>query len=284
MAGTVNGPFRNNNVYAYGGGTFNGRLANYGMVNFNVNFTAGNGLANYSDLTVPAGPHRCVERDGPGQSGDARGKRDADGFEPLHEQRQPHEHRSHYGRRRAYTQTAGTTINNGTLTRRTIDNIQGGTFGGNGTINGAVIVGSGAVFFPGNSPGTITINGDLASSGTWVFEIAGLSEGAYDVLNVSGSATFTGGTLRFEFLNGFTPHAGDTWTFFLANTITGWNTLTFDVNGLAGGQTWRFVDVAGGKAFQVTSFIPVPAGLWLFAPALDGLFALRKKITRKRNA
>jgi hypothetical protein len=282
VRGTVSGPFRNNNIYTYNGGTFNGRLANYGTVNFNADFTAGNGMGNYAALTIPAG--RTVTLNGAGL--DNQGTLEVKGTLTGPGAFTNSGNITNTGAitgAGTYTQSGGTTINNGILTRTTID-IQGGTFGGSGTINGAVIVGSGAIFSPGNSPGTITINGDLASSGTWVFEIAGLNAGQYDVLNVTGNATFTGGTFRFDFLGGLTPSAGDTWTFFLANSITGWNSLTFEVNGLAAGQTWSLIDVAGGKAFQVTSSVPLPAGLWLLGPALAGLFALRKKVTAGRRA
>ncbi len=50
--GSLSASLVNQGIFTYNGGTFNGRLQNYGTVNFNADFTAGNGLANYTDMTV----------------------------------------------------------------------------------------------------------------------------------------------------------------------------------------------------------------------------------------
>ncbi|MAE66819.1 MAG: hypothetical protein CMJ18_21380, partial [Phycisphaeraceae bacterium] len=94
-----------------------------------------------------------------------------------------------------YTQTAGsTTLIGGTLTAATVD-IQGGTLGGDGTINGDVV--NAATVDPGQSPGRIAVNGtyDQTAAGTLAIEIAGppTTPGVdYDQLDVTGTATLAG--------------------------------------------------------------------------------------------
>ncbi|HEY0597011.1 autotransporter outer membrane beta-barrel domain-containing protein [Sphingopyxis sp.] len=73
----------------------------------------------------------------------------------------------------------------------------GGTLGGNGTIGGNVTVGGGATLAPGNSPGTLTVGGDLelTPNAVLAFEFgrAGIIGGALnDLVNVGGDLTLAG--------------------------------------------------------------------------------------------
>lgn len=72
----------------------------------------------------------------------------------------------------------------GTLT------VAAGTLGGNFTTSGALVV-AGGTLAPGNSPGTVTVNGDftLASAGTLAVEINGT---ASDKVVVNGAASLAG--------------------------------------------------------------------------------------------
>ena len=182
-----------------------------------------------------------------------------------------------------YIQTAGHTINNGTMTKDSFD-FQGGTLSGTGTMNGDVTIESGASVNPGNSPGTMTINGNLNSSGIFVFQIAGLGTGLFDVLGINGNANFTGGNIQFDFINGFSAAAGNFWDFMTAQTITGWDTLNFNFNGLGDGLGWNFTQLdTGGERLWITStsvVSPVPEphtyAMLLAGIGLIGFIARRK--------
>jgi T5SS/PEP-CTERM-associated repeat protein len=93
----------------------------------------------------------------------------------------------------------------------------GGILAGNGTIiareivlSGGTNVFNGAQIQPGNSPGTLTLQGDFTQelNSKLVMEVAGLNDGEFDVLHVTGDATL-GGTLELVFLNGYLPKTGD---------------------------------------------------------------------------
>lgn len=117
---------------------------------------------------------------------------------------------------------------------------------GAGTITGDVTIGSGASINPGNTPGTMTINGDFTSGGTLTFEIAGLGSGLYDMLDINGNADFTGGRIRFDFIDGFHATAGNYWDFFSSDTISGWDNLGFTFNGLGAGLGWDIAHLDSG--------------------------------------
>jgi len=109
---------------------------------------------------------------------------------------------------------AGTFVLNGTITSP-VSVAPGVTFGGTGTIQGNLV--NNGFLSPGNSPGVLTITGDLTlnSGGTLQIEVAGRNPGEFDRIDVAGTATL-GGTLAVSFLDGFTPEAGETFTFLTA--------------------------------------------------------------------
>ena len=83
-----------------------------------------------------------------------------------------------------------------------------GTISGTGTITGNVS-NSGATVRPGNSPGTLTIDGNYTHGpdATLVIEIApapgsGPDDFVFDLLDITGNATLTGGTLEVVLLPG----------------------------------------------------------------------------------
>lgn len=71
--------------------------------------------------------------------------------------------------------------------------INEGTLGGTFATSGDLTVASGATIAPGNSPGTITVNGDFTNSGTLDLEIT--ASGVSDKIVVNGVATLAAGTV-----------------------------------------------------------------------------------------
>ncbi len=122
------------------------------------------------------------------------------------------------------TYTGATTVNAGTLSVNgsiatssgvTVNN--GGTLGGTGTLPGTVI-NSGGTLAPGNSVGTLQVNGNLtlnAGSNTRI-EVLGAT---IDRVNVTGTATL-GGTVTFVPTGG-TYTFNSPYTFLQAGTLTG---------------------------------------------------------------
>ena len=174
-----------------------------------------------------------------------------------------------------YTQTAGLTTVNGSLIGSSID-IQGGTLNGSGSITGPLIIGSGATLSPGNSPGTLTVNGNVSNAGLMLFEIAGLAPGQYDQLKIKGIFSNVGGTLEFDFISGFSAAAGDSWTFLFADSYSGQNSLSYVFKGLAPGLTGNVVFDTGRWSLNVAA-VPLPAAAWLFASGFLGLVGIARR-------
>jgi len=119
-----------------------------------------------------------------------------------------------------YTQTAGSTIVDGKLTGTgsAIVNIQGGTLGGTGTINGNVLMAG--TMMPGDAPGTLTIFGNYEQKDTGIFQEL-MSPFAQAFLDVSGNVVLDpGATLDITLLGGFNP-LGDTISIMDFSTLSG---------------------------------------------------------------
>ena len=109
----------------------------------------------------------------------------------------------------------------GAINAGTMNVNAGGLLYGGGTINGNVI--NNGTVAPGNSPGTLTINGNYTqgAGGTLAAELGGTTAGAnYDVLNVSGAATLNG-TLSLALFGGYTGSVGDLYTLINAGRVSG---------------------------------------------------------------
>ncbi len=145
--------------------------------------------------------------------------------------------------------------------------------GGEGMIQAVELSNAGTL-----SPGTLSAgrfilesNFVQSRSGMLDIELSGLSAGdEYDVLEVSGEAILNG-TLDVTLLDGFEPELGDTFDILLATLISG----EFDETLLPvfAGQTF---DVLYATDFVrlTTRPVPLPGAMWLFGPALLGLFGL----------
>ncbi|MBU2470477.1 MAG: autotransporter domain-containing protein [Proteobacteria bacterium] len=117
--------------------------------------------------------------------------------------------------------TTDTTTNNGslgvngTLTSPTVTN--NGILGGTGTIAGNVT--NNGTVSPGNSIGTLSINGNFTNNAGGVLAVE-LASGSGDVLKVSGTATLNGGTLRAS-LRPAVYVNGTSWNVLKAGKING---------------------------------------------------------------
>jgi fibronectin-binding autotransporter adhesin len=200
-----------------------------------------------------------------------------------------------------YNQTGGTTTINGTFSQGII-NIAGGILGGSGLINGAVNVGGGEVS-PGNSPGTLTINGNLAmtaaSSYLWQVDF-GATPTASDKLVVSGTAA-ANGTVIVQVLNGAAVKPGTatyailtaaggltaknfvlsapasavesfTLSYPNANTVQIATSVDFVQPGLSGNDSAVGAAIDGIQLVGVPSFQPITAAL-VALPTLSALSA-----------
>ncbi len=111
-----------------------------------------------------------------------------------------------------YTQTAGTTLVNGTLSSNSTLNIQGGVIGGVGTVAANVNNGGATVPGDGASTGIFNIIGNDTQGDTSAINIriAGRMVGTqFDQFNISGAISLNG-TLAITALDGFRPATGDT--------------------------------------------------------------------------
>lgn len=167
----------------------------------------------------------------------------------------------------------------------------GSLSGSNGAIQANVFVNGGADLRPGNSPGTLTIEGDLtlADGAHLQLELGGTEAGTgYDQLIVTGDALFDeGAIIEFAFVNGFAPTEGQTFSFF---DVAGdfdftEGSVILDVSGLEEGWDYETGFVNG--AFTLTSLsdaialsaVPEPSA----CAALAGLGGLALAVMHKRR-
>jgi len=100
--------------------------------------------------------------------------------------------------------------NSGTINNSGIINSSLGTFNnqgtlkGTGTFIGTLDTGTGTVA-PGNSAGTMYVDGDYILAGTGILdiEIGGFTAGLFDLLNITGTSDLPGGNINFSFLSGY---------------------------------------------------------------------------------
>ena len=71
---------------------------------------------------------------------------------------------------------------------------RGGTLGGNGTIAGSVV--NAGTLAPGNSIGTLTVNGNFAQTAGSIYQVEVNAAGQGDRINAAGTATIKGGTVQ----------------------------------------------------------------------------------------
>ncbi|WP_158279765.1 autotransporter-associated beta strand repeat-containing protein [Coraliomargarita sinensis] len=107
---------------------------------------------------------------------------------------------------------------------------------------------------PGNSPGLMTVDGDLALGAGHIFEveIGGYERGtSYDAVDVSGALDLDG-TLRVVLVDGFVPAKGDRFRIFTASSYTG-EIAALDVAGaiLPGHLRWDVSELGTSGVLKV---------------------------------
>ncbi len=155
----------------------------------------------------------------------------------------------------------------------------GGYLTGTGTILATQVVNNGGEIDPGNSPGTLHVQGDyLQTGGVLNLEIGGIaSSGYYDQLDVTGNITITGGTIRFTPYNGFIPFSTETYSFFtgFSHLIIGPG-VTFEPTG---GLQFNGYDPNTGT-FEIgkAAAVPEPSSLWAAGIGATALFLRRRRL------
>jgi len=147
---------------------------------------------------------------------------------------------------------------------------------GDGVINGDV-TNNGGIVAPGNSPGTLTINGNFLEKNRGFVKIyvAGTAIGQYSTLVVNGVANLSEGALQLSFINGFVPQVGDRWNVLTANTLRGFNPRKCTFDGLSQGSMISCYQIGNVVWAKVTAVIP---------PALEVSFSsFSAKLEVKRH-
>jgi hypothetical protein len=189
-----------------------------------------------------------------------------------------------------YTQTAGRTIVNGTLTATggAIVDIEGGKLGGTGMINGDVLMKG--IMSPGSGgvPGTFTVNGNFEQTSGGVFDEIIKGASSNGLLDVSGAlALDPGSLLEITLQNGFDP-VGDSFTILDYGSLSGefLNGTTF----FADGYNWSLTYGSNDAILTAVSGNPVntpePGTLALiafgFLPLLG--YAAKRRPAAGRNS
>ncbi len=211
----------------------------------------------------------------------------------------------------ATTVAEGKLVVNGSISSATTVE-SGAALGGVGTV-GATTILSGATITPGNSSGTLNINGDLtwSAGGNYNWEIFNVSGGAgtgWDLINVqSGGLIFSGLSAGTPFnINifspsgtnpaGLAPNTEYTWKILQHNTaITGFNANYFNlnsssfVNNLTSGLftlELRDGDTSLNLIYNTGAAVPEP-GTWAAAALLTaaaGYVRWRRRLSLRQNS
>lgn len=178
------------------------------------------------------------------------------------------------------TVTAGTLVINGNISTSTTTVQSGGTLAGAGTA-GSVIVDNGGTLAPGNSPGTLTISGDLGlnDSSILAFELDPFDTSVGSNINdlVTGISNFTlDGLLNVTATSGtFDTVTTGTWRLFnysgsLTNNILSLNSMP----ALASGYSWS-LDTATAGQVNLT-VVPEPGAALLGGLGMLALLRRRR--------
>lgn len=177
----------------------------------------------------------------------------------------------------------GTLIVNGSLGSPQVEVDAGATLGGSGAVND-ILAHDGAIISPGNSPGVLTVTGDLVMQPGAVLrlEVLGDVPGTqHDVIEVAGDASLNGAIIELVFGNGFAPRANQSLGLLdIGGQLAGVPTVQF--TGLEDGWLYdldfdpflgklMLTSLNDGIATTQPNPVPLPGTLVLLATALTGL-------------
>jgi hypothetical protein len=190
--------------------------------------------------------------------------------------------------------TYGVINNSGTIDNSgTINNSHGtfnnsGTLKGTGTFIGTLDTGTGIVA-PGSSAGTMYVDGDyiLDGSGILDIEIGGFTAGLFDLLDITGTATLSGGTIDFSFISGYdiaseiSPGQSMSLMFLQAGSISSFaSSITYDFLGNPPGFRYDVFQQGSGLYFEATNEpIPAPGAILLGSIGVCVVAWLRRRRT-----
>jgi hypothetical protein len=126
-------------------------------------------------------------------------------------------------------------------------------------------------------PTTLTINGNFTSSGNLNFNIY---INGNNVFIINGDAIFNGGSCHFDFI-AYKPHVGEYWDFLFADTITGFETLTF--SSYLANFAWEIESFPTWERLVITAQTPIPGAFILFGSGLSLLAICRRRKLKATN-
>ena len=153
----------------------------------------------------------------------------------------------------------------------------GAVLGGNGRIDGAVLVEAGGLYAPGASIGSQVLQSLTLDDGA-VFQLELDADGLFDNVQVLGNAHL-GGILDIHFLDATGFAVGWQASFLQAASVTG-GFSGYRVSGLDGTAKFNVVYGIDGVNIELTDIqitpVPEPAAAWLFALGLAVLGLARR--------
>ena len=156
-----------------------------------------------------------------------------------------------------------------------------GELSGTGTITGNVTNSGGTLNIGGTQPGNLNITGNFTqSSGTFKVAIGGTGTGQASQLDATGSVSFTGGTVEFDFVNHYAPQKGQTFQFIDPPQSVSVNNVSYTFTGLAPGFDFSVTPDTNGLLFTALNnavATPEPADMRLMLAGSIPFLLVRRK-------